>query len=38
MGDETLTRHNRPRTESPGHNHQNKVGDYVLISDDYIYR
>ena len=27
---------NRPRTESPGHNRPNKVGDYVLFTDDYI--
>ena len=30
--------HNRPRTESPGHNRLNKVGDCVFISDDYIQR
>ena len=27
---------NRLRTELPRHNSPNKVGDYVLISDDYI--
>ena len=27
---------NRPRTESPRHNRPNKVGDYVLFTDDYI--
>ena len=27
---------NRPRTESPGHSRPNKVGDYVLFTDDYI--
>ena len=27
---------NRPRTEAPGHNCPNKVGDYVLFTNDYI--
>ena len=32
-----VTGQNCPRTDLPGHNHPNKVGDYVLISDDYIH-
>ena len=27
---------NRPRTESPGHNRPNKVGDSVSFRDNYI--
>ena len=26
---------NRPGTESPGQNRPNKVGDYILFTDDY---